>query len=749
MDENGTFFVWFLKLYIQKMGVVSLKAHQKAHASRILQLLTCTPGGGVALDVSPTGTGKTYAAAWVVAQLSDHHVVVVCPTIVRRTWATLVPEAKIITYGMLTLGATKTGVVVPDMRPRVLDLKGDLEALLSRPKTLLVVDEVHRARHVASQTSRALCAMCERVQAAEGGRVLCLSATFMDGMSQVRLLPRLYPRSFAEFEASTHEHHEMMGCRGREREARAVLCRVLGVPEGREGEWLLYARKDPYFSRIADKYEGRSASAERFLRSASKPFCPFCVLSFLESIRTAMGPNPEAEGKNVEDVYLEGSSTLSESMRLRAFYAYMDASSPPHLLPRSGKRPRCGWPDLSIVPAPLTGPPAAHMSGGSARVDLPSDFDFVQRTDWTLSSDEAYEAWRSAQKRYEIMGRADLAWSASVPLLMLDLARASSSSSSSSNGVGLRALQEVESRKACGLARHVHSRLREGSVVEVSGEAKRKVVVMFNFLEPMRTCGRELERLLALDGYDRERGLVAQISGDTPARTRHEIVEAFRASSGGPLCILCTMGTMKEGVSLHDERGVCPRELYIMPNFSSISLIQASGRVHRENAASASKIFRVYGQEDSGGSVEKSLEQRLESKRRTMILLGTSASETAVLVGKHFQGGGVMAADLRAWLVDEYTRRMDGPRRDQNELVLGKYRWLASRMRPCFSPVGTSHLWNPLDKEDELPTMRRPLPVSPRPEKEEEEDSGGLDERPSVSDEHDAILHDIFPVTQV
>lgn len=743
-------------------GVI-LKEHQQQHARTLLRSLqTC----GAAIDASPTGTGKTFVAAWIAEQLADHHIVIVCPTIVRDMWRSVLRiehrDPCIFTYGMLTLAASRRGVLRPRIHvdhqqpscdspfpsasasasasPRLrlpqLRLDESIEAMLRRSKTLLIVDEAHRARHVGSQTSRALSMMCACVQQQQekergGGRgcVLALSATFMDSLGQIRVVPRLFPGSFEDFvvqnrlrEEEDADPHDRLGVEGRHELAVSILCRIMGVPPERRCDWLLHARQDLYFSRVVEKMAAspvaarRSvASAEGLLWASSRPFCPFCVLDFLEqssAVRSSMQPDPVRERKVVEDLYLQGADALDEVSRLRAVHAYLDASRLDRTTP--------------IAAAPMTGPPpAAHLRSTwtvteCARIQLRKGFDFVSRTDWTLGCEEAKNAWLEAHERYVAEGRYDLAWSASVPL---SLVASASTSRSASASKGLAALQEVEIIKAKALARHIASRLN-------GDNGRIKVVAMFNFLASMRACRRELEAVAAavvaaaeaaaasptslplpISSGNLRRRLrlreVREISGATPRRVRQEIVDRFRSSKGrgeGVSCILCTMGTMNEGVSLHDESksGCSPRELYIMPNFSSISLVQASGRVHRENAVSGARVFCVYAQRDLGGAIESNLRRRLSGKKRAMEFLGTSASEVEILrtdvkQNEEEHGEGIMAADLRAWLVEEYKARMSVPIRERNEMALGKYRWLASRMRPSFSRKGMSYMWDPLN----------------------------------------------------
>jgi len=89
------------------LNVSNLLEPQRPHAQRILDSLFLN---GVAADLSETGCGKTYVAAWVAKNLNVP-IVVVCPKVVRRGWNTVleafgIKAVTVINYEKLMRGNT-------------------------------------------------------------------------------------------------------------------------------------------------------------------------------------------------------------------------------------------------------------------------------------------------------------------------------------------------------------------------------------------------------------------------------------------------------------------------------------------------------------------------------------------------------------------------------------------------------------------------------------------------------------------
>lgn len=150
------------------MNTDSLLAPQREHAVNMLNSIYMN---GVAADLSETGTGKTYVAAWVAKQLNVP-LVVICPKVVRKSWNEVLAKFGIkanvvINYEKLTRGNTS-----------YLTFKNDKDEYAENyqfgfPKDALVIlDETHKCKALKSKNSTMLVALKQN-----GYKLFLLSAT--------------------------------------------------------------------------------------------------------------------------------------------------------------------------------------------------------------------------------------------------------------------------------------------------------------------------------------------------------------------------------------------------------------------------------------------------------------------------------------------------------------------------------------------------------------------------------------------
>ena len=150
------------------LNVSNLLEPQRPHAQQILDSLFLN---GVAADLSETGTGKTYVAAWVAKNLNVP-IVVVCPKVCRRGWE-----------GVLNAFDIKAITVINYeklMRGNTIYMAYDFNKVNTPafhqfrfPKNALVIlDEVHKCKGWSSKNSDFLIALRQQKI-----KTLLLSAT--------------------------------------------------------------------------------------------------------------------------------------------------------------------------------------------------------------------------------------------------------------------------------------------------------------------------------------------------------------------------------------------------------------------------------------------------------------------------------------------------------------------------------------------------------------------------------------------
>lgn len=159
-----------------------------------------------------------------------------------------------------------------------------------------------------------------------------------------------------------------------------------------------------------------------------------------------------------------------------------------------------------------------------------------------------------------------------------------------------RALTAIEDAKLPIMIRLATQRLEENP--------KAKVVLFVNYTSSIRTLMNVLIRFKPME-----------FTGQTSLTNRGKILEQFNTDDNYRL-IVANIKVGGVGVSMHDTQGDRPRYVYIIPNYSPISLHQASRRTHRDGSLTDSYVRFVYGRD--GGSLEKSILDSLSRKGKTM-----------------------------------------------------------------------------------------------------------------------------------
>jgi len=112
-----------------------------------------------------------------------------------------------------------------------------------------------------------------------------------------------------------------------------------------------------------------------------------------------------------------------------------------------------------------------------------------------------------------------------------------------------------------------------------------KVIIMFNYLEPIELCTRFLSSYNPL-----------VITGKTPLSTRDEYITKFNTDAQCRL-LIGSMSVTCLGVSLHDTTGKHPRVMFLSPTYSVINMHQASLRIHRIGSKSPATLRFVYARD--------------------------------------------------------------------------------------------------------------------------------------------------------
>lgn len=151
---------------------------QRQHARTLLDSIY---KNGVALDMSDTGTGKTYVACWV-AKMINNPVFVICPKVVIDSWKNTLAEfgidGTVINYEMLVRGGTDYFV------PKSKYAENHYDYSVNIPQSSLVImDECHKCKGYNSKNSYLMMALKDN-----RNKMLLLSATAATNPLEMRAL---------------------------------------------------------------------------------------------------------------------------------------------------------------------------------------------------------------------------------------------------------------------------------------------------------------------------------------------------------------------------------------------------------------------------------------------------------------------------------------------------------------------------------------------------------------------------------
>lgn len=141
---------------------------QREHAVKALNSLFLN---GVFADLSETGCGKTYSAAWVAKNLNVP-VVVVCPKIVKKTWNEVLAKFGIKAHVVINYEKLMRGNTEHLSFRNKCDVNYTFYEIKFPKDALVIVDEAHKCKGWKSKNSDFLIA-CK----AQGYKLLLLSAT--------------------------------------------------------------------------------------------------------------------------------------------------------------------------------------------------------------------------------------------------------------------------------------------------------------------------------------------------------------------------------------------------------------------------------------------------------------------------------------------------------------------------------------------------------------------------------------------
>jgi hypothetical protein len=624
---------------------------------------------GVAFDMSDTGTGKTYAACKVAEELGCHHVVVVCPNIVERKWKALLGSASegccdtwmVFPYSLLTQSASKNGLFkytegkgrpmyingygklvknddLPDLKCKI--KRGTKLAELLSFRTLLILDETHKAKNSATQISKATVELAAQVRRNEGW-VLHVSATPFD---QVFQLP---------------QYMHLIGAHDFERAQRLVAAATPMWEDPRKKQRCCWDAEQVMKNVVRRRCYG---SLEDALYALSKsgsdvgknwaaiqafnirlmgfiPGYPMDDIRMCNQIFNPTGVYYDAASRIFQYMKKYNSArdcdlTALECIMWPFAIEYLDADVElalkvvDTLLPMIMFRmtmPDYGFkrfdvdlftdvdtsmavaelaylPDYralnaSCPPAPLVSPDGKYKVGEAVAVDWDSP-------EWKLGKERPVEVWGK---------------------IMRD-----SGNAPSAKAVHDMCLAALDCRLRMGAAGYIpegedveelERKVREHTMINLEAikvpvmisivkhiletDPGSKVVVMFNYLAPLEQFKQACISDIGCAPLC--------ITGRTPVRMRAEMIEKWTQR-----VLLCTTAVINEGIDLHDTKGDEHRYTVMTPAPNAVAGQQALGRIHRAGVRSHAVNCVVYGGTHLGGPAEKRLIARLGTKKATM-----------------------------------------------------------------------------------------------------------------------------------
>lgn len=170
--------------------------------------------------------------------------------------------------------------------------------------------------------------------------------------------------------------------------------------------------------------------------------------------------------------------------------------------------------------------------------------------------------------------------------------------SKSSLGAITKCLMAIEASKLGTFARLAYDALEADKNIHV--------VLGVNY----RASISELKRIFTILGYEH---LV--IEGSVTKSKREEIMEQFQKRDSDVRLLFANISTIAEGIDLDDKHGDRKRVVFLMPNYSIITLYQVTARFARVDTKSTPEIRFVYGK---CGLEERSILNALARKNKVM-----------------------------------------------------------------------------------------------------------------------------------
>lgn len=151
---------------------------QREHAIKLLNSIYLN---GVAIDLSDTGTGKTYVSCWIAKQINNP-VFVICPKVVIDSWKNTLKEfgidGEVINYELLVRGNTQY------FQPNNKDAEYHTDYTVMIPQSsLIIMDECHKCKGYNSKNSKLMMALKDN-----RNKMLLLSATAATNPLEMRAL---------------------------------------------------------------------------------------------------------------------------------------------------------------------------------------------------------------------------------------------------------------------------------------------------------------------------------------------------------------------------------------------------------------------------------------------------------------------------------------------------------------------------------------------------------------------------------
>lgn len=131
-----------------------------------------------------------------------------------------------------------------------------------------------------------------------------------------------------------------------------------------------------------------------------------------------------------------------------------------------------------------------------------------------------------------------------------------------------------------------------------------KVVLIFNFIEPLERCSELLR------GYS---PLIFR--GSTSTKRRREYLNLFQDDSSGRSLIIGNMQVLAEGIDLDDKTGIYKRMVFASPNYSMIRTHQLTNRFSRMDTMTIADVHWVYANQ---GQKEKNIIEALKNKSKVI-----------------------------------------------------------------------------------------------------------------------------------